>query len=105
MDERMNFPVLGVGSGLFWDVSVNYYISVFLGINPPAVHQFNVACNRFRKSIRLVEIGTGVMLMAVGIRFNLLGKLTMTSTRTCRPMASNADGHGVLCDIDTRITF
>lgn len=42
-------------------------------------HQFLVAFNRFRKYIRLVEIGTGVMLMAVGIMlmFNLMGHLTM----------------------------
>jgi cytochrome c-type biogenesis protein len=42
-------------------------------------HQFLVAFNRFRKYIRLVEIGTGVMLMAVGIMlmFSLMGKLTM----------------------------
>ena len=42
-------------------------------------HQFLVAFNRFRKYIRLVEIGTGVMLMAVGIMlmFNLMGQLTM----------------------------
>ena len=42
-------------------------------------HQFLMAFNRFRKYIRLVEIGTGVMLMAVGIMlmFNLMGKLTM----------------------------
>lgn len=42
-------------------------------------HQFLVAFNRFRKYIRLVEIGTGVMLMAVGIMlmFNLMGRITM----------------------------
>jgi len=42
-------------------------------------HQFLSAFNRFRKYIRLVEIGTGVMLMAVGIMlmFNLMGQLTM----------------------------
>jgi cytochrome c-type biogenesis protein len=42
-------------------------------------HQFLMAFNRFRKYIRLVEIGTGVMLMAVGIMlmFSLMGKLTM----------------------------
>ncbi len=42
-------------------------------------HQFLVAFQRFRKYIRLVEIGTGVMLMAVGVMlmFNLMGKLTM----------------------------
>ncbi len=42
-------------------------------------HQFLSAFKRFRKHIRLVEIGTGVMLMAVGIMlmFNLLAQLTM----------------------------
>ena len=42
-------------------------------------HQFLIAFNRFRKYIRLVEIGTGVLLMGVGIMlmFNLMGKLTM----------------------------
>jgi len=42
-------------------------------------HQFLVAFNRFKKYIRLVEIFTGAMLMAVGIMlmFNLMGKLTM----------------------------
>jgi cytochrome c-type biogenesis protein len=42
-------------------------------------HQFLIAFNRFRKYIRLVEICTGVMLMAVGIMlmFNLMGHLTM----------------------------
>lgn len=42
-------------------------------------HQFLVAFNRFRKYIRLVEIGTGVLLMVIGIMlmFNLLGTITM----------------------------
>jgi cytochrome c-type biogenesis protein len=42
-------------------------------------HQFLVAFNRFRKYIRLVEIGTGVLLMVIGVMlmFNLLGALTM----------------------------
>ena len=42
-------------------------------------HQFLVAFNKFRKYIRMVEIGTGVMLMAVGIMlmFNLMSHLTM----------------------------
>lgn len=41
-------------------------------------HQFLSAFKRFRKYIRLIEIGTGVMLMVVGIMlmFNLLGRLT-----------------------------
>lgn len=42
-------------------------------------HHFLVAFNRFRKHIRLIEIITGVMLMAVGIMlmFDLMGTLTM----------------------------
>ena len=42
-------------------------------------HQFLIAFNRFRKYIRLIEVGTGVMLMAVGIMliFNLMGQLTI----------------------------
>ncbi len=41
-------------------------------------HQFLSAFKRFRKYIRLFEIGTGIMLIIVGIMlmFNLLGKLT-----------------------------
>jgi cytochrome c-type biogenesis protein len=42
-------------------------------------HQFLSAFKRFRKHIRLIEIGTGVMLISVGIMlmFNLLGRITM----------------------------
>jgi cytochrome c-type biogenesis protein len=42
-------------------------------------HHFLIAFNRFRKHIRLIEIITGVMLMAVGIMlmFDLMGELTM----------------------------
>lgn len=42
-------------------------------------HQFLSAFKRFRKYIRLIEIGTGVMLIAVGIMlmFNMLGRITM----------------------------
>ena len=42
-------------------------------------HQFLSAFKRFRKHIRLVEIFTGVMLIAVGIMLmtNMLGKITM----------------------------
>lgn len=42
-------------------------------------HQFLSAFKRFRKHIRLIEIGTGVMLIAVGIMlmFNLLAEITM----------------------------
>ena len=42
-------------------------------------HQFLGAFKRLRKHMRKIEIGTGVMLMAVGIMliFGLLGPLTM----------------------------
>ena len=42
-------------------------------------HQFLSAFKRFRKYIRQIEIGTGVMLMVVGIMlmFNLLSRITM----------------------------
>ena len=42
-------------------------------------HQFLSAFKRFRKHIRLVEICTGVMLIAVGIMLmtNMLGEITM----------------------------
>lgn len=42
-------------------------------------HHFLIAFNRFRKYIRLAEIGAGVMLIAVGfmLMFNLMGQLTV----------------------------
>lgn len=42
-------------------------------------HQFLSAFSRFRKYIRLIEIGTGLMLIAVGLMlmFSLLGPITM----------------------------
>lgn len=42
-------------------------------------HQFLSAFKRFKKYIRLIEIGTGFMLIAVGIMlmFSLLGPITM----------------------------
>lgn len=42
-------------------------------------HHFLIAFNRFRKYIRVVEIFTGVLLMAVGVMlmFDLMGRLTM----------------------------
>ena len=61
-------------------------LSVYsLGLGVPFIlsgllfHQFLSAFKRFRKHIRLIEIGTGVMLMVVGIMlmFNLLGQITM----------------------------
>ncbi len=42
-------------------------------------HQFLAVFSRFKKYIRLIEIGTGIMLIAVGIMlmFSLLGPITM----------------------------
>ena len=42
-------------------------------------HQFLSAFKRFKKYLRLIEIGTGVMLIAVGIMlmFSMLGPITM----------------------------
>lgn len=42
-------------------------------------HQFLIAFKRFSKYIRMIEIVTGVMLMAVGVMlmFDLMGQLTM----------------------------
>jgi len=68
---------IGEGIGLLSAYSVG--LGVPFLISGLLFHQFLVAFNRFRKYIRLVEIGTGVMLMAVGIMlmFNLMGHLTM----------------------------
>ena len=68
---------IGEGVGLLSVYSLG--LGVPFLISGLLFHQFLVAFNRFRKYIRLVEIGTGVMLMAVGIMlmFNLMGKLTM----------------------------
>ncbi|SEA48535.1 cytochrome c-type biogenesis protein [Desulfuromusa kysingii] len=56
-----------------------------LGLGVPFIlsgllfHQFLSTFNRFKKYIRIVEIGTGIMLIAVGIMlmFSLLGPITM----------------------------
>ena len=62
------------------------WLSVYsLGLGVPFLvsgllfHQFLIAFNRFRKYIRLIELGTGVLLLAVGVMlmFNLMVKLTM----------------------------
>ncbi len=68
---------IGEGIGLLSAYSIG--LGVPFLISGLLFHQFLVAFNRFRKYIRLVEIGTGVMLMAVGIMlmFNLMGQLTM----------------------------
>ena len=68
---------IGEGIGLLSAYSIG--LGVPFLISGLLFHQFLAAFNRFRKYIRLVEIGTGVMLMAVGIMlmFNLMGQLTM----------------------------
>ena len=68
---------IGEGIGLLSVYSLG--LGVPFLISGLLFHQFLVAFNRFRKYIRLVEIGTGVMLMAVGIMlmFNLMGRLTL----------------------------
>ena len=99
-------PILGIAFGIGWTPCIGPILasilmvaatsgkvgegvgllSVYsLGLGVPFLisgllfHQFLIAFNRFRKYIRLVEIGTGVMLMAVGVMlmFDLMGKLTM----------------------------
>lgn len=67
---------VGEGVGLLSVYSLGLGIPfLFSGL---LFHQFLGAFKRFRKHIRLIEIGTGVMLMAVGIMlmFNLLGQIT-----------------------------
>ena len=68
---------VGEGIGLLSVYSLG--LGVPFLISGLLVHLFLVAFNRFRKYIRLVEIGTGVMLMAVGLMlmFNLMGRLTL----------------------------
>ena len=68
---------IGEGIGLLSVYSLG--LGVPFLISGLLFHQFLVAFNRFRKYIRLVEIGTGVMLMAVGLMlmFNLMGRLTL----------------------------
>ena len=68
---------IGEGVGLLSVYSLG--LGVPFLISGLLFHQFLVAFNKFRKYIRMVEIGTGVMLMAVGIMlmFNLMGRLTL----------------------------
>ncbi len=68
---------VGQGVGLLSAYSLG--LGVPFLISGLLFHHFLIAFKRFRKYIRLVEIGTGVMLMAVGIMlmFNLMGRLTM----------------------------
>ncbi len=68
---------VGEGVGLLLVYSLG--LGVPFLISGLLFHQFLTAFNRFRKYIRLVEICTGVMLMAVGVMlmFDLMGKLTM----------------------------
>lgn len=68
---------IGVGVSLLAIYSLG--LGVPFLISGLLFHHFLIAFNRFRKYIRLFEIGTGVMLMAVGIMlmFNLMGQLTI----------------------------
>jgi len=68
---------VGEGIGLLTAYSLGMGVPFLL--SGLLFHQFLSAFKRFRKHIRLIEIGTGVMLIAVGIMlmFNLLGRITM----------------------------
>ena len=68
---------VGEGVGLLTVYSMGLGIPFLL--SGLLFHQFMTAFKRFRKHIRLIEIGTGVMLIAVGIMlmFSLLGPITM----------------------------
>jgi len=65
----------GVGLLLIYSLGLGF---PFL-ISGLLFHQFLIFFKRFRAYIRMVEIGTGVLLMAVGIMlmFDLMGRLTM----------------------------
>ncbi len=68
---------VGEGIGLLSAYSLGMGVPFLL--SGMLFHHFLIAFNRFRKYIRLVEIGAGIMLMAVGIMlmFDLMGHLTM----------------------------
>jgi cytochrome c-type biogenesis protein len=68
-----------VGEGVLLLAVYSLGLGVPFLISGLLFHQFLSAFKRFRKYIRLVEIGTGVMLIAVGIMLmsNMLGKITM----------------------------
>lgn len=68
---------VGHGVGLLSVYSVGLGIP-FL-VSGLLFHHFLIAFNRFRKYIRIIEICTGVLLMAVGVMlmFNMMGKLTI----------------------------
>ncbi len=68
---------VGEGVGLLAAYSMGLGIPFLL--SGLLFHQFLTAFKRFRKYIRLIEIGTGLMLIAVGIMlmFNMLGPITM----------------------------
>ncbi len=68
---------VGEGIGLLTAYSLGMGVPFLL--SGMLFHHFLIAFNRFRKYIRLVEIGAGVMLISVGIMlmFDLMGRLTM----------------------------
>ena len=68
-----------VGEGVILLAVYSLGLGVPFLISGLLFHQFLAAFKRFRKHIRLVEVCTGVMLIAVGIMlmFNLLGDITM----------------------------
>jgi cytochrome c-type biogenesis protein len=68
---------VGEGIGLLAAYSLGMGVPFLL--SGMLFHHFLIAFNRFRKYIRLVEIGAGIMLIAVGIMlmFDLMGHLTM----------------------------
>ncbi len=68
---------VGEGIGLLSAYSLGMGVPFLL--SGMLFHHFLIAFNRFRKYIRLVEIGAGIMLIAVGVMlmFDLMGHLTM----------------------------
>ena len=68
---------VGEGIGLLTAYSLGMGVPFLL--SGMLFHHFLIAFNRFRKYIRLVEIGAGLMLIAVGVMlmFDLMGRLTI----------------------------
>jgi cytochrome c-type biogenesis protein len=68
----------GTGQGIFLLTMYSAGLGVPFLISGLLFHGFLTFFNRFRKHIRLVEIGTGVMLMVVGVMlfFDLFSRLT-----------------------------
>jgi len=68
-----------VGDGIWLLSTYSFGLGLPFLISGLLFHHFLVVFKRFRKYIRLVEIFTGLMLMAVGIMlmFDMMGRLTM----------------------------